>query len=90
MNDAKLELVNAVVALIRSLANDGILPRDLATATIEPTSTLESLALDSMGKMDLLSAVDEKLGIYVPEDKINPEMTLGAIADLLSHRRAKA
>jgi acyl carrier protein len=81
------ELFDAIVALIRTLAADGILPRDLATATIAHTSTLESLALDSMGKMDLLAALDERLGIYVPEDMVSPEMKLGELAEILSSRR---
>jgi len=81
------ELFDAVVALIRDLAANGILPRDLATATIAHTSTLESLALDSMGKMDLLAALDERLGIYVAEDKISPDMKLGELAELLFSRQ---
>ena len=65
----KSELVDAVVAVIRNLANDGILPRDLATAPIGEASTLESLALDSMGRMDLLAAVDEQLGIVAQQQE---------------------
>lgn len=86
----KSELVEAVVAIIRSLANDGILPRDLAIAPIGEASSLESLALNSMGRMDLLAAVDEELGIYVPEDKLTPEMKLGELAELLSTSRQKS
>ena len=78
------ELVDAVIAIIRSLASDGILPRDLATAPIGEASSLESLALDSMDRMDLLAAVDERLGIYIPEDKLSPKMKLGELAELLS------
>jgi acyl carrier protein len=81
------EMFDEVVALIRTLAADGILPRDLATANIRHASTLESLALDSMGKMDLLAALDERLGIYVPEDRISPDMKLGELAELLSSSR---
>jgi hypothetical protein len=40
--------------------------------------------------MDLLAAVDEKLGIYVPEDKLTPEMKLGELAELLSTSRQKS
>jgi acyl carrier protein len=84
MKVTKSELVDAVVAVIRNLAKDGILPRDLATSPIGEASTLESLALDSMGRMDLLAAVDEQLGIYVPDDKLSPEMKLGELAELLT------
>ena len=80
----KSELIDAVVAVIRNLASDGILPRDLATEPIGEASSLASLALDSMGRMDLLAAVDERLGIYIPEDKLTPEMTLGELGELLS------
>ena len=72
MKVTKSELVDAVVAVIRNLANDGILPRDLATAPIGEASTLESLALDSMGRMDLLAAVDEQLGSTFPTTSSRP------------------
>jgi hypothetical protein len=32
----------------------------------------------------LLAAVDEHLGIYVPDDKLSPEMKLGELAELLT------
>ena len=90
MKGTKSELVDAVVAVIRNLASDGILPRDLATAPIGEASSLESLALNSMGRMDLLAAVDERLGIYIPEDKLSPEMKLGDLAELLSTVQRRA
>jgi hypothetical protein len=37
-----------------------------------------------MGRMDLLAAVDEQLGIYLPDDKLSPEMKLGELAELLT------
>ncbi len=83
MNGSRSELVDAVVAVIRSLADEGILPRDLALAPIGEASTLESLALDSMGRMGLLAAVDERLGIYLAEDRLSPNMKLGELAELL-------
>ena len=50
------------------------------------TTSLEELALDSMGRMDLLSALDERLGVYIPEDRLSPEMQLGRIADIMAER----
>jgi len=82
------QLIDAVVAVIRDLANDGILPRDLATTPIGAASSLESLSLDSMGRMDLLAAIDERLGIYIPEDRLSPTMNLGQVAALLSKRQS--
>jgi acyl carrier protein len=87
MTVTESELLEAVVAVIRELASDGVLPHDLATAPIGQGSSLESLALDSMGRMDLLSAVDERLGIYIPEDKLSPAMNLAQFAALLSQRQ---
>jgi acyl carrier protein len=82
------QFIEAVVAVIRELASDGILPRDLATAPIGEGSSLESLSLDSMGRMDLLAAIDERLGIYIPEDKLSPTMSLAEVAALLSQRQS--
>ncbi len=73
-------LTNDIIALIRALAQQGELPRDLKTATITAETTLEGLSLDSLGRMILLSALDESRGILIPSDILAPGMTLGELA----------
>ena len=52
------------------------LPLDQLT----PESELEAqLGLDSLGRVELLSAIEEELGIYVDEQDVTPETTLGQL-----------
>lgn len=71
-----------LIALIRELATQGELPRDLGKAALTPSTKLEDLGLDSLGKVILLSALDEWRGVYVPDHMISAGMTLGALAAL--------
>ncbi len=72
-------LATGVVGIIRDLARDGDLPRDLAEAPLDADTTLGGLALDSLGKLTLLAALDERLAIYIPDDSIDDTTTIGAL-----------
>lgn len=76
---ATKSLADDVVGIIRDLARDGDLPRDLAEASLDAGTTLGSLALDSLGKLTLLAALDERLAIYIPDDSIDDTTTIGAL-----------
>lgn len=72
-------LADDVVGIIRDLARDGDLPRDLVEAPLGADTTLGGLALDSLGKLTLLAALDERLAIYIPDDSIDDTTTIGAL-----------
>ena len=47
---------------------------------LTPESGLEThLGLDSLGRVELLSAIEEELGIYIDEQEVGPETTLGQL-----------
>jgi acyl carrier protein len=75
------ELLDDVLGLIRQLASDGDLPKALVNAPIGANTAIDDLGMDSVAKASLLTAIDESLGIFIPDDKISGEMTLGALAD---------
>ena len=87
MTEAVTDMVDAVISLIRSLAQDGDLPRDLAAASLGAETRLEQLGLDSLGKMHLLSAIDERLHIFIPDDAVHPEMTIGVLANKVASKQ---
>ena len=78
-----MSMIDTVIDLIRQLAADGDLPRDLTKAKLDGLTTLGGLSLDSLGKMNLLAALDERLSVYIPEDLLKPEMTLQALSEHL-------
>lgn len=83
-------LTNDIIALIRELAKQGDLPRDLATAAITAETTLEGLSLDSLGRMILLSALDESRGVLIPGDILSPGLTLGGLAAKITNLQGLA
>ena len=76
---ATTSLVEDTVGLIRNLASTGDLPRELKTAPLTAETTLESLALDSLAKMTLLVALDEYYGVYIPDDVVTADTTIGSL-----------
>ena len=55
-------------------------------AAVVPETTLEQLGLDSLALMEFVFAVEDKLGVRIPEDKLDPRqagVTLGQLATLL-------
>ena len=43
----------------------------------------ENLNLDSLGRVELLSAIEEERGVYVDENRVGPETTVGQLQELL-------
>ena len=51
---------------------------------LRPDMTLgEDLNLDSLGRVSLLSAIDEELGVYLDESQANDETTVGEIEEMV-------
>ncbi len=47
---------------------------------------VEDLELDSLQRLEALVAVEE-LGVYLPDDSVGPEQTLGGLHDLYRRTR---
>ena len=43
----------------------------------------DDLELDSLGRVELLSAIETELGVYTDEDQVGPETTVRQLADLV-------
>jgi len=69
--------LSPLVRLIASL--NGFSPADIL-----PDSTLAGdLSLDSLGRVELLSAIEQELGVYVDDNLIAPETTVALLEQLV-------
>ena len=53
---------------------------------VRPDATLESLGLDSLALMEFVFAVEDRFGVRIPEEKLDPRQagtTLARLAGLL-------
>jgi long-chain acyl-CoA synthetase len=74
-----------VSPLFRLLAEIARVPA--ASIAVEQTLGLD-LGLDSLGRVELLSAIEQELGVYIDETTVGPEATVGDIERLLQSGHA--
>lgn len=89
MTNDKLEskLFEEAISLIRKLSIEGEIPRDLSSAVLTPDTKLQLLGLDSLAEMTLLAAFDEHFGVYIPDEILTEDLTVGTIANLVASVR---
>jgi acyl carrier protein len=72
-----------LIELVKNVAEEA-LDMDLGDAT--PQTPLRSLGLDSLDQLELVSALEERLGTCIPDSYLNGVETvgdlIGALADL--------
>ena len=56
--------------------------RDLSDI-LDQATLGDDLELDSLGRVELLSAIEAELGVYTDEDQVGPETTVRQLADLV-------
>jgi acyl carrier protein len=72
-----------VIDEIRQLASEGSAPPELADKRLGADTKLSDLNLDSLGKLSLLSAVEDKADVILGEGDIQHLQTLGELARIL-------
>jgi acyl carrier protein len=78
---------DVVVAAIHSLAERGVLPRDLAAWHLDAGTEIDALGIDSLGKLNLLSELEDRADVAISEGDLPGLKTLGDLAALLERRR---
>jgi long-chain acyl-CoA synthetase len=62
----------------------------VAPAEIQPERTLGGdLNLDSLGRVELLSAIEEELGAYVDETAVGPDTTVAQLAEMVATQASR-
>lgn len=86
MNNKSFEIV---VETIRDLARDNQLPKRLADKELLPSTLLEDLGMDSLGQLNLLSELEERIDDTFSESAISGIDTLGDLAEIVTKSREK-
>jgi acyl carrier protein len=73
-----------VFAAIRELARQGVLPRELADRELSVDTLIDHLCIDSLGKLGLLTELEERANLMLNDWEIVGLRTLGDIADVLT------
>jgi acyl carrier protein len=72
-----------VIEAIRHLSRRGTLPKDLADRALAGDTPIDALGIDSLGKLDLLSELEERADMTLSESMILGLRTLEDIAHML-------
>ena len=72
-----------VMAALRALAGRGEVPRDLLSRELSPGSTIDELGIDSLGKLALLTELEDRTDIVIGEGALQGLKTLGDLAQLV-------
>ncbi|MEU2990449.1 acyl carrier protein [Streptomyces griseoincarnatus] len=60
---------------------------DLPSDVTRPEATLGALDIDSLTTVEISIRIERDLGVTVGDDELQPDLTLGQIADLVDSRR---
>ena len=80
-------MLSLVLDAIRTLACRGELPRELAERPLAEATTIEELTIDSLGKLGLLSELEERADVGLSEAMLIGLRTLGDMARMLERAR---
>lgn len=75
--------LNIVIAEIRQMAGDGSAPPELIIKELSAHTELGELNLDSLGKLSLLSAVEDRADVILGEGDLQGMKTLGDLAQII-------
>jgi acyl carrier protein len=82
--------LDLVIETLRALARDGELPATIAGEVLHADTVIDDLGLDSMGKLSLLGAVEERADLALPEAALSGIRTLGDLARAVAWTRGLA
>lgn len=73
-------VVDLVIAAIRHLAARKLIPADLANRPLDGTTALDELGIDSLGKLELLTEIEERADVSLSEGLLQGLRTLDDLA----------
>lgn len=79
-----------IIEEIRAMAANGAAPAALAGQTLDAGTGLADLTLDSLGRMSLLAAVEDRADIILGEGDLQELKTLGDMAEIVSRNCSSA
>ena len=73
-------MVDLVIGAIRHLAARKLIPGDLATRPLDASTALDDLGIDSLGKLELLTEIEERADVTLSEGLLQGLRTLDDLA----------
>ena len=71
-----------IIDEIRLMANEGSAPHDLAEKSLNENTTISELGLDSMSRLQLVTAVEDRANVMLADDDLHQATTIGDLAKL--------
>lgn len=79
----KTTILNLIIAEIYVMVNEGIAPLPLAEKVLNETTEIADLSLDSLGKLQLITAVEDKADVMLGDGDLHNLQTLGDLAQVV-------
>lgn len=73
-----------IIAEIRQMSREGSAPPELGAKELSAETALAELNLDSLGKLSLLSAVEDRADVILGEGDLQHIKTLGDLARIVN------
>ena len=73
-------VVELVISAIRHLATRKLIPSDLASRPLDGSTALDELGIDSLGKLELLTEIEERADVVLSEAVLPGLRTLEDLA----------
>jgi acyl carrier protein len=77
-----------IVETVRSLSLKGNFPRELISRPLEKETAITELGIDSLGKLSLISEIEDKAETMLGEGDLPGIKTLGDLAEVVVRSRA--
>lgn len=75
--------VEVLESIVRELAAKGTLPKELKTLELKPELVLDDLGIDSLGMASMLTELEDRLDVMLPDDALEKLTTVGDILEYL-------
>jgi acyl carrier protein len=73
-------VLDIVIGAIRHLASRKLIPSDLATRQLDGATAIDALGIDSLGKLELLTEIEERADVLLSEGLLQGMRTLDDLA----------
>jgi acyl carrier protein len=80
-------MLSLLIDVLRDLARQRVLPSDIAEMELAAETEIDALAIDSVGKLNLLAEIEERADMAISEGALQGRRTLGELAAALTELR---
>jgi acyl carrier protein len=81
------EYLHLILDTLRDLSKQRVIPSDIAEMSLSGETEIDALGIDSIGKLNLLSELEERADMALSEGALQGRRTLGDLASALAELR---